>query len=35
MSPPWSIPDYAVIATILAGVGVAVYFAHGLYAHAF
>jgi hypothetical protein len=35
MSRRWSIPDYVVIAVMLAGVGLAIYLAHGFYAYAF
>jgi hypothetical protein len=32
MSPPWSIPDYLVIAVMLASVGLMAYLVYGLFA---
>jgi hypothetical protein len=35
MSLRWAIPNYVAIAAILAGIGMAAYLVHGLYAYAF
>jgi hypothetical protein len=32
MSLPWSIPDYAVIAVMIASIGLVAYLAYGLFA---
>jgi hypothetical protein len=31
MSPPWSIPDYIVIAVVLAGFALSAFLAYGMY----